>query len=90
MWLLKENQLVQLLSASDRHFVAPPRRRRREDEEDEEEGSRVRITPSFGNRTQPLFVKEATRGGAVRNLLFLNANRKDVAARAPLLLTDNA
>ena len=34
-------------------------------------GSRVQTTLSVWNRTQPVFSQEITRGGAMRNLLFL-------------------
>ena len=53
-------------------------------------GSRVQITPPFGNQTQPLLLKENARGGAMRHLLFLNENPKDVAVRNPVLLKENA
>ena len=51
-------------------------------------GSRVQITPSFGNSAQPLFLKENARGGAMRHLLFLNENPKDVAVRNPVILNE--
>ena len=53
-------------------------------------GSRVQIRPSFWNRAQPLLLKENARGGAMRHLLFLNGNPKDVAVRNPVLLNENA
>ena len=53
-------------------------------------GSRVQVTPSFWNRTQPVLLKENARGGAMRHLLFLNENPKDVAVRNPVLLKENA
>ena len=52
-------------------------------------GSRVQTTPSFWSRTQPLFLKENARGGAMRHLLFLNRKPKDVAVRNPVLLKEN-
>ena len=53
-------------------------------------GSRVHITPSFWNRTQPLFLKEITRGGSMRNHLFLTENPEEDAIRNHLFLTENA
>ena len=44
----------------------------------------MQVTPSFGNRTQPVLLKEIARGGAMRHLLFLNENPKDVAVRNPV------
>ena len=51
-------------------------------------GSRVQIRLSFWNRTQPLLLKENARGGAMRHLLFLNENPKDVAVRNPVLVKE--
>ena len=53
-------------------------------------GSRVQITPSFWNRAQPLLLAENARGGAMRHLLFLNENPKDVVVRNPVLLKESA
>ena len=53
-------------------------------------GSRVQITPSFWNRSEPLLLKENARGGAMRHLLFLNEIPKDVAVRNPVFLKENA
>ena len=53
-------------------------------------GARVQITLSVWNGTQPLFLKEMARGGAVRNILCLIENPKDVAVRLHVFLKENA
>ena len=50
----------------------------------------MQITPSVWNITQPLFLKEITRGGSMRNHLFLTENPEEDAIRNHLFLTENA